>query len=528
MAQAQVDTIRITMPYGTDTTCPGIQLNFTATHTSTTDTVFGWHWYTNSFYTGVIIDSFHTTAISDGDTVYCWLVKSNGLGGVDSVKSNIIIIHRSASFPPRVDIALTTGSNPDCAGHLLTFTALPVNGGDTTLFQWYINSTPIAGEDSITFSRIFSAGDTVKAQMISNSTCSAPFNYTVMSFGIPIIHDSLTATIGIVVLHNPICAGERDTLIATISGAGIGSSLSWYVDTTLIPSALGPTYITDSLHNGAIVYAKLTAPDACVINHTTISNPITMTVISLAATTAWEVLSSGSNPGCLDSTVTLTGHFLNFGTAPIYTWYVNGIPVLIGDSVLTRFYLNNDIVTYTVFATDGGCYAHDTVMSPQIVMVRDSTPATPLLSLIGDLLVVNTGGHYIWYQDSTVIPGAINHTYHPTSFGSYYVIKDSANCPSLPSRTIYIALTSVKNVLSGTVKIFPNPASNIINLDWGGLKARMSIDVYNLAGQLALHEEIKDQSRHESNLSGLATGEYLITLTDQDGNKGTFKIAVTK
>ncbi len=526
-----IDTVHIIMPYGSDTTCPGIQLNFSATHTTPSDTVIAYHWYTNTTYTGVSIDSFHTTALSDGDSVYCWLVYRNILGVLDSVRSATIIIHRSSSIAPRVAISLIVGSNPGCAGHLLKFLALPVNGGDSTLFQWYINSIPVAGEDSITFSRIFSAGDTVSCQMISNSLCSAPFNDTVMSPGIPVIHDSLTAAISIIVARNPICAGSHDTFYATTANTGYGYSLSWYVDSTLIPAALGPTYPTDSLVNHDLVYCILNAPDACVINHTTVSNPITMTVISLAATSAYAVLTAGSNPGCLDSPVTFVGHFLNFSHTqpPVYTWYVNGLPVLAGDSVLTRYYLNNDILTYKVYDTSGGCFALDTVRSPGIVMLRDSTPATPLLSLIGDLLVVNNGGHYKWYLDSTLIPGAINQTYHPGPLGGYYfVIKDSAGCPSLPSNVIYIALTSVKNIQTGGLTVYPNPTSGKLNMDWGQVKAKMSIDVYDMTGKIVDHEVFLNASGSQANLSQLPAGEYFIEVADQDGNKGKFKITKTQ
>jgi len=529
VVQAQiVDSITISIPYGADTTCPGIQIDFTATHSSATDTVIGYRWFTDNTFTGVVIDTFHTTALTDGDSVYCWLYYENGMGVIDSAVSNTIIIHRSDSIPPRVAISLIVGSNPDCAGHPLTFLALPVNGGTAPAFQWYIDSVALTGEDSITITHTFSGGDTVKCLMISNSTCLDGISDTAFSPGVVIIHDSLSASISILAAENPICEGKADTFTATTANTGSGATLSWYVDSTLIPSALGPVYYIDSLHNGDLVYCILNAPDPCVINHTTTSNIITMTVIGLANTSVWTILSEGNNPGCLDSSVTFTGHSSNFGSSPDFYWYVNGVLELSGDSVFTHFYLTDDVVTYRVAATADGCYTNDTLSSAPIVMVRDSTPPTPLVSLIGDLLVINNGGSYIWYLDSTIIPGAVNQTFHPTELGYYYVVKDSANCPSLPSNVIYISLTGVKNVGVATVKIYPNPTTGIVNMDWGSVTGSMKVDVLSITGQEMRHEEVSNQSRHETDISGLPTGSYFITLTDQNGNKGTFKIALLK
>ncbi len=265
IVKAQIfDSVSIYLPYGADTTCPASQLTFTAIQTSSTFTTTTYHWYTDNVFTGVIIDTFYTTALTDGDSVYCKIFYIDGGGNPDSFKSNTIVVHRSDTIPPRVHIALTSGSNPDCAGHLLTFTAFPVNGGSAPIYNWIINNALIPGADSITFSRIFPAGDTIACQMISNSTCSAPYDDTVYSSGIPIIHDSLTAGISISVFKNPICLGGVDTFHATVSNTGLGSTISWYVDSSFVPAALGNTYITDTLHNGDLVYGILNAPDACV------------------------------------------------------------------------------------------------------------------------------------------------------------------------------------------------------------------------------------------------------------------------
>jgi len=535
ISQAQViDSVSIYLPYGTDTTCPGIQLTFTAVQSNDTFSTSSYHWYTDNVFTGVIIDTFYTTALVTGDSVYCWMVYTNSLGALDSFKSNTIIVYRADSIPPRVLISLTTGSNPGCGATPLTFTAYPVNGGPGPTFQWMIDGIPLVGEDSITITRNFNAGDTVSCMMVSNSSCAHPSD-SAFSWKIPIIHDSLTASDTIVVSRNPICFGTLDTFTATVYAPGTsGYSIEWYINASSVPSAVGPIFITDSLHNGDKVYCVLNDPDPCVKNKITVSNPIIMNVISLHYPSVNVVLTEGANPSCLDSPVTFTATYANAGITPADEWFVNGILVATNTLTFTHIYLNGDLMTFQVKATDGGCYDRDSVMSPAVLMIRDSTPVAPLVSLIGNLLVANTAGTYKWYYNtvysyatSSIIPGATGAEFHPTSLGYYYAIRDSANCPSLPSNIIYISLLDVATVTGGEMKIYPNPTSGILNIDLSE-PSTLKMDIYSILGQGVLHEDIENQSHHETDLSYLPEGYYFVVLRDKNGSTATYKISIKK
>jgi len=528
IVNAQVtETVSISIPPYTDTTCPGSQLTFTAVQSIDTFSTTTYHWFVNNVFTGVIIDTFYTTAPVDGDSVYCEIYYTNS-AGLDSAKSNTIIIHRSPSIAPGVVIALTAGSNPYCSITPLTFTAFPINGGTSPVYQWMVDGSPLLGEDSSTITWTFSFGDTVSCRVISNSSCSAPYNDTVYSVGVPIVHDSLTAEVSVIATKNPICAGTIDTFIATIVSPGSGYVITWYVDTNTVPSAIGPMYITDTLHNGELVYCVLTAPDPCIVNHTTVSNIITMTVIPNLPNSVWTVLTAGSNPGCLDSLVQFTGHYTNFGIAPTLTWYVNSVAVATGTTLLDQTFADGDTVTFRVYATDHGCYAHDTLSSTPYLMIRDSTPVAPLVSLIGDLLVANSGGSYKWYFDSVLVPGAIGQTYHPGQLGFYYAVKDTGNCPSVASNVIYISLLGVNSINRADVTIFPNPTSGLLNIGWGRQVEHMGVDVFNIMGQGLIHQDVTNDSHLETDISYLPEGNYYVVLSGQDGSKVTFKVTLAK
>ncbi len=538
---AQVrDSVKIYLPMFMDTTCPGTQLTFTAIQSEDTFSSVSYHWYTNGFPTGVLIDTFKTTALSDGDSVYCVIYFINSFGLLDSFRSNVIYIHHSTSIPPAVFISLISGSNPDCAGHPLMFQAFPKNGGTDPMYQWRVNGVDIIGADSATFGGIFGGTDTVSCQMISNSPCSAPYNDTVVSNIIPVIHIHLLAGISIVASKNPICEGEIDTFTATVTDPGAGSSIDWFVNGSLVSGTIGNIFITSTLHNGDLVEAVLNAPDSCELSHTVYSNIITMTVITNAITGINILMTHGANPGCIDSPVTFVGTYSNFGTGPNIDWILNGATVAVGTTTYTSTYKNGDVVTFRVNSTDGGCYTNDTLFSISNLMLRDSTPAAPLLSLIGNQLVNNMEGKYRWYFSKTYaynglqIGGASAKTYHPLSpmggTGYYYTILDTGNCPSPPSNIIYISLLKIKSMMnSSDVNVYPNPTAGVLNLDWNNRKVNARIVVYNVIGQELMQNEVSNSSHHELDMASLADGNYLVVVKDNDdGSITTYKVYLQK
>lgn len=538
VADAQVrDSVTISMPAFTDTTCPGTQLTFVAVQSEDTFTAVNYHWYTNNVYTGVFIDTFRTSALSDGDSVFCMLTFTNSFGFADSSMSNVIYIYRRTGITPRVIVSLIAGSNPDCAGSPLTFQAYPVNGGLRPHYQWKVNGTPAVGDTNLTFTRIFGGTDTVSCEMVSSATipCAPRDNDTVQSNKIPIIHIHLTAGISITTTRNPICYGTRDTFTATLTNPGTGFRVSWYVDSAYIPGAVGNVFITDSLRAGSrLVYCVLTTPDSCIVNDTVVSNVITMTVIPRRPTAVSATLIQGSNPGCLDSFVTFQGTYSNFGTAPSYSWYINGVQVAIDTTIFRSLYANGDLLTFKVYATDNGCYTSDTLTTPAVLMIRDSTPPLPWISLIGNVIVATTGGHYTWYYSTTntysgtLIPGATGQVNHPTAIGYYYCVRDTGNCFSLPSNIIYISLLKVNELSKEDVKIYPNPTTGILNLDFGGQFVNRKMDIYNMVGQGLVHQEINNKSHYETDLSYLPEGNYIVVLRNEEGSSATYRITLSK
>jgi len=528
---AQVrDSIAINMPPYTDTSCIGSQLTFYAIPTSDTFTGATYHWYTNGFYTGVVTDTFYTTALATGDVVWCVVYFTNSFGLPDSFRSNSITVYRVAVMNPNVLIYLTAGNNPACSAQPLTFRAYPINGGTNPLFQWFVNGVPLTGEDSSTINMYFVTGDTVSCQIVSNSPC-APFD-TVMSAGVAIIQEHYYATLTINELEDSICNGAADTFVANLGIPVNGANYQWFVNGDTAVGAIASTYITDTLKNGDSVFCIMYTGDTCVLNQYVFSNGLKVIVKHVYGNFANYGIIAGINPGCLDSPVTFGIQYDSFGTAPAITWSINGVPYTNAAS-FTDTFMNGDTVSVEIYGTDGGCYSYDTIRLAATIMERDSTPVSPLVSLIGDILVANSSGTFSWYGPMGLIPGANAQTYHPTVRGCYYAVKigngiNEYNCPSLPSNTICITLTGVTNVYTGNISFYPNPSTGLVEMDWNGQVVNMKLDVYDMFGQVLLHETIDNQSHHETDMSAFSSGAYLLVFHDADGNAFTYRISILK
>ncbi len=535
IAHAQVrDSITISIPPYTDTTCIGSQLVFSSQITSDTFTGLNYRWYANGVFTGITLDTFTTTALNDGDSVYCWLYFTNSFGIADSSRSNAITIYRAATVPARVIISLIEGNNPDCAGHPVKFSAYPVNGGTTPTYQWYIDGVEVLGADSSTFRRIFNDGDSITCRMVSNSTC-APVD-TVYSDIIPITHIRLTQTISIGATRTSLCQGFSDTLVATALDYGTDAipTYQWFRDSVAIPGAINATYITDSLRDGDSVYCVISTADTCVLNPIQASNTLVFSVFHVFGTYAYTELIMGSNPGCADSMVTFRAVFDTFGTAPNLAWYVNNTLVLSGTSIYPALdtLRTLDSVSFVVYATDGGCYTQDTIRVPATVMIRNPIPLTPVVSLVGTSLIGNlTGSNYVWYRNTvnayagaSPVPGATGDTYHPGEPGYYYCYRDSVDCFSGVSNIIYISLLDVNDVHAYTAKIFPNPTTGMLNINMGSNSNNFSIAVVNALGQTVLNKEVKNNNEQSIDISSLPSGVYQLILTDEKGYKQAHQI----
>jgi len=505
---------------GNPVSCTGDTLTFNVTGAVNPGNAPTYKWYVNGVFSGTGT-TFISSTLNNGDAVHAQITSNSSCAIPDTGSSNYItVIH--GTLTPTNSIAVINGNNPGCPNQVLTFKATPITPGNAPTYTWRVNGT-IAGNNSDQFSGTFNNGDVVTATLHSSANCAAPDTAISNPITVVISYDTQNVVI-YTTAAMPVCAGHYVTFEATT--LNIGETLQWQVNGVNVPGATNHTLNINTLNNNDVVTAVISITNSCIYNPIDTSNPITVTVNPSATPTLSASVTSGNNPGCLDSLVGFTGVVNNMGVNPNLVWLVNGVQVATGTTFSSTALLNGDVVTFRANQTDGECYTSDT-LSQSIVMVLTPTPPTPLLSLIGDMLVATGAGDYIWYGPNGLIPGATTNTYHPTTLGAYWCVNVSTGCRSNPSNVLTISLLKIGTYNLSNVKIYPNPTSGEVVLDWGS-NVNVKVDVFNITGQGLLHQDISNQSKKVMDLSYLPNGDYFLVIKDETGNMGTVKVTIAK
>jgi hypothetical protein len=254
------------------TTCSGQPITFTAT-SSNPGSAPTFRWRVNGTVVATTaLPTYTTSTLNAGDAVTAELVSSSSCASPTTATSSPISI-LFASVTPTVTIAASTGTAPACSGKPVTFTATPVNGGTSPLYEWYVNNAlQITTGGQFTYQPI--NGDQVRATLYSNNPCAvpatAPSNVLTLTV-LPV--DTARISIAVTGGTNPGCVDSFLRFTATVQNMGPTATVTWFVNGTSV--ATGPVY-TARLQNGDVVNAVGSTTDpGCRTADLLTSNSIT-------------------------------------------------------------------------------------------------------------------------------------------------------------------------------------------------------------------------------------------------------------
>ncbi len=208
---------------------------------------------------------------------------------------------------------------------------------------------------------------------------------------------------------------------------------------------------------------------------------------------------------CIGDTVQLAGT-----GATTYNWFPGtGLSNVL---ISNPYAYPTTTTTYILTGSDGaGCGGIDTI----VVTVNPLPIAT--ISATGANLTASGGTAYQWLFNGEIIPGATDATYTATETGSYSVIVFSADGCEGISQVLDIFVDGIKeDFITSYIKIFPNPAYEIINLNTTILNGEKQIDLINALGQIVYTIHTSNSNNIEIPLQDFINGIYQLRFINAD------------
>ncbi|MBK6965411.1 MAG: T9SS type A sorting domain-containing protein [Bacteroidales bacterium] len=195
--------------------CPGTLVSFTATPVNGGDNPY-YQWKLNGINVGINSPTYSSSDLANGDQVFCEMTSViSCTTGNPAVSNTITMVVEQQAL---VSVSIVASENPVCTGGSVTFTASPVNGGATPLYQWKYNGSDVGTNNSAYTASSVSNGDQVICILTSSLTCSsgnpATSNTIIMAIAERVNNNFLELSSGV---HGTVCGTAVENANATVT-----------------------------------------------------------------------------------------------------------------------------------------------------------------------------------------------------------------------------------------------------------------------------------------------------------------------
>lgn len=496
----------------TTTICQGSSVSFNNLSTG------GSNSYTWNFSGASTVSSTATSpniSFTTAGTFSVSLTASNSIGSDTFTQVNFITVN--PTITPAVSISQTGGGNPICFNGTATFSASPVNGGNSPSYQWKINGA-ISGGNSPTFTATSLPNPaSITCVMTSNTVCPVPSGATSSAIVLT-VNSSAPATVSVSINNgaNPICNGGLVSFTATPGNGGGSPSYQWLVNSSNV-GGNSPTFTSNTLANNSTVSCIVVSSNTCASVSSATSGGITMTVTSVLFPTLSVSQTAGGNPACAGYPVSFSATVLSGGGSPTIQWKVNGVNTGTNNPVFTSTTLANNSTVTCQMTSNASCASPSVLTSSAFVLTVNPTPSAPVITPTGQivicqgdsvLLVSSIANNINWSN------GATTQSVYVSAAGGYSVTQTVGGCTSFPSA----ATTLSVNALPG-VTLTPFGPMICVNDDTIALNGIPAGGTYSGTGVIG--------SVFDPALSG--PGNYIVSykVTDANNCKNSANLQVT-
>jgi hypothetical protein len=251
---------------------------------------------------------------------------------------------------------------------------------------------------------------------------------------------------------------------------------------------------------------------------------------------AYQYTSPGTDTAVAQLLMTQGGLNVVFAYAFPLTPYSNWSPVaipldqlydtagLLPDTLLIQFSSSNKApVKGSTLHVDGLRFGYAQAPPPSLTATITPTGGSTVFCT-GDSLILNAntgaGFTYQWALDSVPITGATGASYAAKIVGWYNVSVDSSGIHAF-SQSVYVTdtvcVTGFNNIAAAQLEVYPNPATNLLNINANVNLGGYSLQVYDIIGRLVIRQALEG-SNNNVNVAVLANGTYILRINDKQSN----------
>ena len=318
---------------------------------------------------------FESSNLAEGDVVECVLQKPVNCSLYEHISNPILI----GPIIPLVEptFTITANNTQFCIGQEIIFTTNLEDtiGVSNLIFQWYINGQIVIGAISDQFSTSeLENEDLISCVLTYDTQCEN--NNQVISNDIEVgVMGIVNPTINITASQTTICLGDEITF--TVAGASWGQDfeLQWQVDGEDVGDG-SMIFISSDLTDGQQVTCILTSSMECAEPQIVTATPVQITIETPPVATLQ--ITASETEICLGTVVEFSASGINWGSDPVFEWYINGNPIGYNMvSFMSTTLLDGQVITCSITNTDA-CSNNTPVISNEVaISVLD--PVTPSL-----------------------------------------------------------------------------------------------------------------------------------------------------
>ncbi|MDG2226606.1 MAG: T9SS type A sorting domain-containing protein [Flavobacteriales bacterium] len=473
------------------------------------------------------INSSYLPNVTAAGSYYYYCVVSDTNTGCDDVFSNVatLQVHEPLSISAHPLLSQTT-----CENGVIDSISIGVNGGGTTSYQWYINSTN-SNSGGALISGANSSSFTPSVQSVGNQYYYCEVNSAGLGCSSIISNTAEVIIIDPININSQpissqlICLGDSLNNLMVSANSNSNLSYQWYLNNinlnnggSVIVGANTANYFPPSNNVGVDYYycqinLSIAGCNAAFsdIAEISIQSPISITQqpslfdeVCIYDTNAYaQVLSSGNG---------------------LYQWYQSSINSYFNSTAINGA-INNSQSLFS--SSPDTSYYFCIVSDPNAICPEDTSeisaihyldyPTAAFTYSDADLFVSFTnnsmnGNQYEWIFGDGNSSNSSDPMHQYVNSGTYtiYLIAENNCNTDTAYQTITLNMTSIEEIENAGLFIYPNPTDGecIIDIKTNG-SADGSIQLLDLNGKLIM-ERLVNKKRTELNLRKLERGEYMI------------------